>query len=327
MHAVLSVSAAHRGIVYINGRLAGEVGEKMPAVMPVGQFGPVYVQLFPFGGQTPPASARLTLSGGLPVPNSLEGDCADVIGWPDGLIEIELTAGGTAFEQYTLELDEVSVLVDRGGARFTSPIGSYLHSLPTTGGCSLKRHDRGYLLSGSSPLGNDVALLVSPDCSRTLFIAEGDSIEYLSADDAFSVISELNDLTGHIAVQRWEWTGDEYQAAESTVGFANGVPRQPSSPEETALAAAQAAILGMADEAAGYISEADRQKVTAVLDEAASYGGAVRLPRPPIDGRPAIGLLREESEGISRVFPLYYGAEADGSTGYWRLNFLRIAAG
>ena len=72
MQPTLIAASAVPGLIYVNGRLIGEVEEGRPQTLPVSPFGAVYLEHRPLGRSHLPMTQRVTFSGGKPVPESLE---------------------------------------------------------------------------------------------------------------------------------------------------------------------------------------------------------------------------------------------------------------
>ena len=92
MQPTLIAASAVPGLIYVNGRLIGEVEEGRPQTLPVSPFGAVYLEHRPLGRSHLPMTQRVTFSGGKPVPESLEqAQGVEAVLWPGSLLEVELT--------------------------------------------------------------------------------------------------------------------------------------------------------------------------------------------------------------------------------------------
>ncbi len=91
MHPVLFIQSAVQGVLVINGQFCGPL-EGEGQAFPAGRDAEIYIQFFPFG-QSAPLTAALRLHGG-EIERLLPEDSAFALLWPDGVIQLELRAGG-----------------------------------------------------------------------------------------------------------------------------------------------------------------------------------------------------------------------------------------
>ncbi len=91
MHPVLFIQSAAPGVLAINGQFCGPLDGEGQA-FPAGRDAELYIQLFPFG-QSVPLTAALVLRGGEIERLSPQGSAYALL-WPDGVIQLELRAGG-----------------------------------------------------------------------------------------------------------------------------------------------------------------------------------------------------------------------------------------
>lgn len=89
MHPVLYIQSGVKGVLAVNGVFCGPIGEGQS--FPAGRDAEIYIQLFPFG-QALPMTAQLRLSGGR-IERLFPEDRAFALLWPDGVIQLELSAG------------------------------------------------------------------------------------------------------------------------------------------------------------------------------------------------------------------------------------------
>lgn len=117
---------------------------------------------------------------------------------------------------------------------------------------------------------------------------------------------------------------DDY-APEQTERESQGAPPSPpASPTQAALALAEAAMLGLMDEAEGYLAP-DAEGARQLLPEIALWDGCVPMKYAMSDGRSAVGLTRAVSERLVRVEPLYFTAIPGGAApNYWRIDWIKI---
>lgn len=87
MRKTLLIESAGDGVLYVNGQFCGPM-EREGQAFPCGENEEVYIQLFPFGEQTPLA-AKLLLRGGRVAALVPQDNCYALL-WPDGIIQLEL---------------------------------------------------------------------------------------------------------------------------------------------------------------------------------------------------------------------------------------------
>ncbi len=94
MQPVLIVGSRVPGLLYVNGRPAGELGGDQDGgavVMPVAPRGAVYIEHRPFENGYLPLTRRLTLSGGSVLADSVaDAPGLSAVLWPGGVTEVEL---------------------------------------------------------------------------------------------------------------------------------------------------------------------------------------------------------------------------------------------
>ncbi|NLG24237.1 MAG: hypothetical protein GX558_02700 [Clostridiales bacterium] len=330
--AILIVSPTP-GLIYVNGRLAGEVDGDRSVALPVGGYGAVYLEHHPFDGAFLPMTRRVALSGGAPVAASLAGQQGlFATAWPDGLIELELiperradvtapvarlARGDLLFTHYGAPLDRLEVAA--GGAVFA-------HAMP--GGARLQNVDarpNGIRLWGELDGGGHYAMALSPGGDRLLLSARGREAAF-DESGAIAALEDLNDVVGHARRRQWAMSDGEYQVIADEILWSDGAPRWPSSPAEAALATIEAAQLGLDDEAAGYLAPTADSRTRQALTDLADWDGCAPLRRALPDGRSAVGGLRLLADNLTSVTPVYFNCvSGEGDQGYWRVDWLKIA--
>lgn len=91
MHPILFIQSGVQGVLMVNGVFCGPLegeGQSFPA----GSDAEIYIQLFPFGQQAP-LTAAMRLTGGR-IERLEPQEYAFALLWPDGVIQLELRAGG-----------------------------------------------------------------------------------------------------------------------------------------------------------------------------------------------------------------------------------------
>ena len=81
-HPVLYISPDTAGLIYINGRLAGECDAQSPLSIPVAPQGAVHIEYHPLCAGVLGAARRLNLSGGYVSPLSEPPDGMYIVAWP-----------------------------------------------------------------------------------------------------------------------------------------------------------------------------------------------------------------------------------------------------
>ena len=141
---------------------------------------------------------------------------------------------------------------------------------------------------------------------------------------ALQILRAYGDTAGHAALETWTPAQAGWSLAASEPMWLNGAPHRPETPAETALAAMEAAQLGLMSEAASYFSPVF--PCADVLARAAGYDGCTPLKYPLPDGTPAVGLIRLQG-GLLTVIPARCAAVPGGTVGSWQLTGLEIDEG
>lgn len=317
MQPTIICAAQAEGMIYINGRFAGEASEDRPLFAPVSPYGAVYIEYRPLSGVGGGVARRLVLSAGMPVAEGLE-DASGLwcVAWPNGALEIELTAFERETERFVLEGlpcalrrgEETTLMLN--GAAVALPEGAGLPRLLRLNGASA--------LLGEIDGGGQYLATLAPDLSAQTGLVVADAIE--PADGGlFSAFSALGDSVGHGRLEQWLADGAGLNLVSSESAWSDGGPRWPETAEGAMIAAVEAVLAGLPGECEGYLSPAlaaDRPLASAgdICDLCVPMKYA--LP----DARPCVGLLKAMNEHLAVVRPLYYRAEAVGSRqGPWQI--------
>jgi len=327
MQPILAITAAHPGLLYINGQFSGEVGEEA-LLRPVAARGAVYLEYRPFPEGLGPTAQRMVFSGGLPLEESIEGcELLRALLWPGGLCEIELlpqrlgppgrssfSAAGRALE---LEHRPHETLLYCSGRRVCSllPDISVPEYRPMQGGAALMGScaDGMYLLALDHDLSTETGFL----CAQQIETGPGDRIRALSAK---------NDLVGHAMMEEWQLTPDGLALVSAEAVWANGAPDWPQTPAETARAAVEAALAGLDVECEGYLTPALRSRTPfAGIQSRCDLCVEMKFAAP--DARPAVGLLRLKGSSLAVVDPLYFRTVPSGGVqGPYQLSEVEFSA-
>lgn len=322
MQPMLIAASAAPGLIYVNGRLIGEVEEGRTQTLPVTPCGAVYLEYRPMGRRYLPMAQRITFSDGAPVAQSLEGaEGVEAVLWPGNLLEVELTPQQSACGP-PKSLGRAAcmrwgdwLLLEREGGMVSCalPEGALEVELAQAGGLPCLR---GAMLGGG-----EYAQVYSPDYASLLLSLTGQSIR-IEPNGVLEVLVDPQDLVGHARLESWQTGEGGCVLARREPLWARGAPAWPQNPRDTALAALQAAQQGLMDEARGYL--APLAACEEAFERARESRGCVCLTRPLPSAEPCVGLLRLENEHLLRVEPIRYAAEPmSGLQGPWRLTELR----
>ena len=310
MQPTLILRAPQPGLIYINGRFAGEAGPDDPLIRPVQPRGAVYLEYHPLTPGHPSMARKLVFSGGEPMPRSAEeAEGIDIVLWPGGEVEVELTPQlprrevrrfQSAGRSFALEPDG-RVTCD-GWALATLPPGAEIpeyRSLP--GGAAFIGNCEGgrYLLTSDPEFRIQTGLLRAQRID-------------IGADGLIRAVSGQADLVGHGTIEIWRLTPEGLALVSSDSAWADGAPRWPKTAADTVRAAVEAALAGLDGEAEGYLTAALRERSPlAGIRERCDL--CVEMRYAPPDPRPCVGLLTLMGENLARVRPLYYRASPTGS--------------
>lgn len=319
MQPTLILTAAHPGILYINGRFAGEISSEAPLMRPVGSRGAVYLDYRPLTNACRPMARRLVFSCGGPMAESVEeAEDLSIVLWPGGAVEIELQPRADAAASQRFSLAGHAFTLDADSLRLSCD-GRHLSTLPE-GAQPPQLHS---LQGGSALIGRCAGgqYLVTADDSfrmQTGFLrARQLDVE---SDGRIRAVAAAADLVGHATLETWRLTPEGLMLISSEPAWAHGAPRWPQTPAETARAAVEAALAGLDAEAERYLSPALRSQfpLTGIRE---SCDLCLEMKYAPPDPRPCVGLLTLEGAHMARVRPLYYRASPSGGPqGPWQID-------
>ncbi len=309
MLPTLILSAPHAGILYINGRFAGEVGPEEALMRPVNPRGAVYLDYRPLDESCRGMARRLVFSGGEPMAASAEeAEGADIVLWPGGAVEIELSPEPRRGEARHFQAAGRALTLESDGRLLCE--GRQLALLPPgaqqpeyralSGGAAFLGLCEGgrYLLTADAELRTQTGLLRA----RQIDIEPGGNIRAVAARD---------DQVGHATLESWQLLPEGLRLLASEPAWADGAPRWPQTASETARAAVEAALAGLDGEAEGYLSPALRARAPLRgIREKCDLCVGMKYAAP--DPRPCVGLLRLEAANLARVRPMYYRVSPSG---------------
>lgn len=317
MQPTIVCTAALPGMIYINGRFAGEASAERPLFAPVSPWGPAYLEYRPLEGGGGIAR-RCVFSGGAPMPESLEGaDGLTCVAWPGGVLEAEFTPTDTTVEHFALEGTPCAIL--RGGRTVLTVNGLELTLPEGAKTPRLLRQAGAAALLGDVEGGGQYLAALTEDLSAVTGMILAERIVPANGGMISAIVS-LGDSVGHGRLEQWllDQNGLSRISSESVWSF--GAPRWPITAEATMIAAVEAALTGLDAEASGYLAPS-----LAAARPLAAVGEVCQLCAPMKYGvpgqRPCVGLLKAENTHLATVRPLYYRAEETGGTqSPWRIT-------
>jgi len=303
MQPTLVIIVPVPGMIYVNGRFLGEATPDLPLFAPVSSFGAVYLEYRPLEPGHLPLARKVVMSSGSPLPNILAEDVY-AIRWPSGITEIELSSPAEAAESFVLDGISFKLIhgrrsrLEAGGLSCSLPSDAHspqLHRLP---GC--------IAIIAESGEGRCL-LTLSPDLSIQTGFLRADRLE-MTPDGSITAVTSKGDIVGHAVLEKWQADSAGLRLISSEPSWLDGAPRIPSTPEETATAAVEAALLGRFDEAEQYLAPALRFRHP--LDSIGETGCTCLPMKYGVpDGRPCIGLMKTENDNCATVVPIYYRTE------------------
>ena len=165
MHPAIICAAGAEGMIYLNGRFAGEVSGERPLYMPVAPYGAVYIEFRPLTGASEGVARRLVLSGGMPLAERLENaDGLWCVAWPNGALELEISTVDRVVERFALE--GLPCALVRGEATTLVLNGAEVALPPGAGLPRLMRLDGAAALIGDVEGGGQYLAAMAPDLSE-----------------------------------------------------------------------------------------------------------------------------------------------------------------
>ena len=318
MQPTIICTAPTPGMLYINGRFAGELSPDVPLCAPVSPQGPVYLEYRPLTGDEPPITRKCVFSGGQPMPESLaEAEGLSCVEWPGGALEIEFFPLERSEEEFLL--DGVACRMIRG--RDTRlRIGGTEVALPEGARAPrLERRGEAALLTGEIEGGGQYLAALAPGLSGEAGTLIADRIDGIGNGGINALIS-LGDSVGHGRLEQWVLEGGMLRRVSSESVWMEGGPRWPQTPDAAMRAAVEAVLAGLPGEADGYLTPA-LAAAAPLADVAEICDVCVPMKFPLPDGHPCVGLLRAENGHLARVRPLYYRAvRTGGLQGPWQIE-------
>ena len=324
MQPTIICTAATAGMIYLNGRFAGEASRERPLCAPVAPSGALYVEYRPLEGMCGGMARRLVFSGGAPLAESLaDADGLACIAWPGGILEVELTPSTRASEPFVLE--DMPCILTRG-SETTVTLKNADITLPRGAGMPrLIRFGDAAALLGDIEGGGRYLASLSPDLSAQTGTLVADAIEFADGG-MITAITSLGDSVGHGSLEQWLLDGSGLNRVSAESIWSHGAPRWPRSAEGAMIAAVEAMLAGLPGEAEGYLSPA-----LAAEHPLAAIGNTCDLCLPMKyalpDSRPCVALLKSVNGHLATVRPMYYRAQpVGGSQGPWQIEDISLEA-
>ncbi len=309
MQPTLVLSAAHPGILYINGRFAGELSPTLPLFRPTAPQGALYLEFKPLNNRCEALARRLVFSSGTPMQASVEeAENLNVVLWPGNVTEIEFAPPEHTEPTRSIQLGGRSFLLEPGGRLLCD--GRDLGVLPE--GASLPELasvPHGAALTGNCAEGRYLLTCDENFERRTGFLhARQLDVE---PDGRVRAIAAPGDLVGHATLENWRLTSEGLSLISSEPAWAQGAPRWPGTPEETVRCAVEAALEGLEAEAEGYLSPAlrSRNPLQGIRERCDL---CVEMKYAPPEGRSCVGLFSMLGVNLAQVHPLCYRTSPSG---------------
>lgn len=320
MQTIAVFTAPVSGIITINGRFAGETGPESPLIMPVTPNGALYTIFHPFSRKYRPCAHKLRTVSGRFDPDCA-GDMCHMLSWPGGICEFSLeppaayppeSEFGALDGRATAILRGEAAMLRVGGSSLALPAGAQLPEAHTL----INEAD---IYTGSLPTGRYAAAFRAADLTPLMSIT-ADTIEF-TENGLIRTMTAMHDTAGHSLMELWQPSADGLTNTGGEYMWADGAPAWPETAENAAIAALEAAMLGLDGEASGYL--APRLRAENPLAAYAGYDAVLPIKYAPPTHEPAIALIKKLSPRAAEATPLYYHAIPEGSTqGKWLIDSL-----
>lgn len=322
-HPVLLISPDVKGLIYINGRPAGECDALNPLSIPVAPQGAVYIEYHPLCAGFLPAARRLNLSGGYVSPLSEPPEGMYIVAWPGPVIDVQisperaaicggaprLSAGG--YDVYLLPGAPESACIVRGAVLMNARLPAGAHDMR-----ALEAGKERIMLIGRCKDGEFIQIL-APDAGEVLLSASGRSVSP-AAHGAVRVERSAADSAGHEITEIWQ--GGAHGYVRRTAAVRAGVASPPATPADAALRLGQAVLLGQDDEARALLSGGAQASYPSIRAQIARFDVCCALKYNL--RADAVGLMRVAGAGCARVWEMEFSA-SHGETG-WLIDEISI---
>lgn len=316
MQPTLVITAPIPGMVFINGRFLGECSPDAPLYAPTAPFGALYLEYHPLESEWSTVARKLVMSGGRPLTDRPPNDLYLIL-WPDHITEIEISP--VFFAKSAME----SLMLGPFSCKFFAEkqpvleIGTCLCTLPENASKpEFRSCDACMLLIGETDCDRYLVTLTA-NASKQTGLIRADSFEWESSDRVRAITYE-HDTLEHALAQCWQLTSEGPQLLSTERVWANGSPRQPTTPEKTALVCAEALLRKDFSEAERFLAPSLRSQLP-LLSESDSACLPLKYALP--SGQNCIGILSMINDRCAEVHPLRY--HADWQNGQWLLTELQ----
>ena len=321
MQPTLIFTAAHSGILYLNGHFAGELSPDAPLIRPAAAMGALIMEFHPLSDELRPMARRLVFSGGAPLQDALEqAEGLSCILWPEGVTELELSPAPYELRRQSFSLDGFHFLLEEGAQPRLLCEGRQLTTLPPDAQPPELRRLRDCLTLTGKCRDGRYLICTDPALRGVTGFLQAQEIE-LQEDGRIRSLAASGDLTGHAVREDWQISAAGLQLLTATAAWEAGAPRWPQTPCETAIAAVEAEMAALHEEAEGYLSPTLRAR-NPLPEIAAACDLCIRLKYGG-SGTDAVGLLRLEGGNLARVTPLRFRAIPSECRSHpWQLDAL-----
>lgn len=321
MQPIAVITAPAAGLIYINGRLAGELDNERPLILPVNPHGVLYMEFRPFARRWRSSAHRFSFKGGN-LELSGDADACYVIIWPGSIYEIAVTPlTAVPAESEFATMDGMSVAMLRGDASLLR-VGQSAIALPD--GARLPHAhisvNGAELYIGKAGEDEYVAAFASGDLrpidsltARRVEHEEGGMLR------AFNI---MEDTVGHARMDTYKPSSSALALVASEYMWANGAPQWPQSAESTMLAALEAEFLSLHSEAEAYLAPQLRGQnlLSSLISE---YDAAIPLRYSIPDAHPGAALLRRTSPRTAHARAVHFHALPEGGAqGTWQIDWI-----
>ncbi len=320
MQPTVICTARVPGMIYLNGRFAGEASAERPLFAPVSPGGPLYLEYRALAAPDGALARRLVFANGAPLTDALaDAEGLSCVAWPGGALEVEIALPRR--DEAVFSIEGLPCLLVRAEKSLLTLNGVEIALPEGAGRPSLMRVPGAAALLGEVEGGGQYLAALTADLSAQTGLITAQRVDH--ADNGlFHVAAALDDSVGHGRLEKWLLDGNGLNRVSSEPAWSRGAPTWPTTAEATLIAAAEAALAGLPDEANGYLSPS--LAVSRPLDALAEVCDAcVPMKYGLPDARPCAGLLRLENAHLATVRPLYCRAEeTGGAQGPWRITSL-----
>lgn len=307
MLPTLVFTAAQPGLLNMNGSFAGELSAEAPLIRPASSHGALLLDYRPMDDAHRPMARRIVFSGGMPLAESIEAAPGiSCVVWPGGIIEIALSPMEYLPDRQVFSRGGFSFLLEGGPEPSLQCEGKHFCTLPEGAEMPELRNLRdGLALLGKCRDGRYLVTANARMQGVTGFL-RAKELE-AQEDGQIRALIVTGDIAGHAAREEWRLTPAGLELLSSIPVWEHGSPRRPQTPEETAIAAIEAAMAGLYDEAENYLAPSLRG-FASLRSVSGDFDLCVRLKFPLPGLEDCVGLLKLEGGNLAKVSPLRFRA-------------------